>query len=105
MMLGLRLVAGFLVWASAFTLLYGGFSLGCALGWDRSFILVLLVVLWLAHVALCALILWRDLHTGAPTSGPMNGQLLLTVVRGSSLAALVATIWTGLPIIVTPPIC
>lgn len=105
MRLGLRLIAGFLVWSSAFAVLYSVFSLACWLGWDGVTTLIALVALWLGHVLANAVILWRDLRAAPAVTSPIDGRLMTAVLRGSSLAALVATIWTGLPIILTPPIC
>ena len=59
------LCAGLVIWSSAFVSLYGALSLGCRFGWERveigplSLQTVVLVGLWLAHIALIgALLLW-----------------------------------------------
>ena len=61
----LGLVAGFLVWSSAFVVLYGLHALGCAWGWDArtagvgslgsvTLLRLVLVGAWALHLALAA---------------------------------------------------
>lgn len=70
MKLGLRLpslillVAGFVIWSSAFVVLYGALSVGCAFGWDAapfgpvSALRAVLIALWLAHLAALGALWW-----------------------------------------------
>lgn len=61
----LLLIAGMVIWSSAFLILYAGLSIGCELGWDEmplgpvSLLRAVLIGLWLFHLALIAgLLLW-----------------------------------------------
>ncbi|MFL9824204.1 hypothetical protein [Rhodoplanes sp. SY1] len=99
----LLLVAGFVIWSSAFVLLYALQSIGCAAGWERptvagtSLLRALLVLLWTAHVgALVALLIytWRRRPGGAEVA-----RFAHRVAIGTSMVALVATLWTGAPIV------
>jgi hypothetical protein len=59
----LLLVAGLLIWSSAFVWLYGALSVGCAFGWEAialgplSLQRAVLLGLWLAHLAAIAALL------------------------------------------------
>lgn len=104
----LGLVAGFLVWSSAFLVLYGLHALGCAWGWDArpagpaSLLRLVLLAAWALHVALVAALalLARRLARapGEPGGAPLVGRATLAL----SLAALVATVWTGIPVLAYP---
>ncbi|MGJ3263044.1 MAG: hypothetical protein ACFE0R_07400 [Salinarimonas sp.] len=105
------LVAGFLLWSSAFLVLYGLHALGCAWGWEArvvgptSWLRLALVVAWAVHVALLAALLalaWR----GRPARDALERTpaLIAGTTVALTLAALVATLWTGLPV-VTYPLC
>ncbi|KTR03840.1 hypothetical protein NS365_16855 [Aureimonas ureilytica] len=58
------LVAGFVIWSSAFVVLYGALSVGCAFGWDTaslgpvSALRAVLIALWLAHLAALGALWW-----------------------------------------------
>ncbi|WP_201159620.1 hypothetical protein [Rhodoplanes elegans] len=102
----LLLVAGFVIWSSAFVLLYAASSIGCAAGWERttvagtSLLRALLVLLWIAHLgALVALVIytWRR-RPGGPGG---TATFVRRVAVGAGTAALVATLWTGAPIVAT----
>ncbi|MFL9828501.1 hypothetical protein [Rhodoplanes sp. SY1] len=102
----LLLVAGFVIWSSAFVLLYALQSIGCAAGWERttlagaSLLRALLVLLWTAHVgALVALVIytWRR-RPGGPGEAATFAR---RVAIGTSTVALFATVWTGAPILAT----
>jgi hypothetical protein len=104
-MMALRMIAGFLVWASALSLLYGYFSLACAWGFQDSVRIGGLLVLWAAHMAAGGIIVW--LAVRRPTE-PDDGRLRRFMHRlalGSSLAALAAVVWTGLPVVFASPTC
>lgn len=99
----LLISAGFIVWALAFTLLYGGLSVGCAFGWQsetiggNSLLRVVLLTIWAVHlITLIGLLIYC---LRLPRSGEAN-TLAFTrkVAIGTTVAALVATVWTGLPI-------
>ncbi|BDA82984.1 hypothetical protein Sa4125_05260 [Aureimonas sp. SA4125] len=59
----LLLVAGLLIWSSAFIWLYGALSVGCAFGWERvavgpvSLQRAVLLGLWMTHLAVIAALL------------------------------------------------
>ncbi len=58
----LMLVAGLVIWSSAFVSLYALLSIGCAFGWEAqafgpmSALRAALLALWLAHLAALALL-------------------------------------------------
>ena len=92
------MAAGFALWASCFAMLYAGHAFGCAQGWQDSVLLRAgLIVLWLAHLAALALLarhhhrLWRASNR-LPSFLAHIGFVL-------DLAAMVAVIWTGVPIL------
>ncbi|UPG74598.1 hypothetical protein MVG78_21140 (plasmid) [Roseomonas gilardii subsp. gilardii] len=102
---GLLLLAGFAVWGSAFVALYGGVSLGCAWGWDArplgpvSLLRGLLLLILAAHLLVLTLLLrwcWRPLRS-AP--GHSLGHFLGLASLAATAAALLATLWTGLPVL------
>jgi hypothetical protein len=102
--------AGFIVWASAFVLLYSVQAIGCHSGIaipdiaGVSLLSVALALVWLAHLAaLVGLQLryglpWRS---GAGQQGldrflPYLGALV-------TASALVGTVWIGAPVLLLPP--
>lgn len=108
---GLLLLGGFAVWGSAFVALYGGVSLGCAWGWDEeplgpfSLLRGVLLLILAVHLLVLALLLrwcWRSV---APGSGrgvrgePSPSRFLGLASLAATGAALVATLWTGLPVL------
>ncbi|MGP9822811.1 hypothetical protein ACTZWW_22520 [Salinarimonas sp. NSM] len=107
------LVAGFLVWSSAFLVLYGLHALGCAWGWEAravgptSALRLVLVLAWALHVALLAALALAA-RRGLPPKG-LTGEgedrtpaLVAGATLVLTLAALVATLWTGLPVVAYP---
>ena len=61
----LLLIAGMMIWSSAFVMLYAGLSIGCVFGWHVmalgpiSLLRVVLIGVWLLHLALIAgLLFW-----------------------------------------------
>ncbi|MGQ4274683.1 hypothetical protein [Terrihabitans sp. B22-R8] len=97
-------ISGFVVWSAAFSAIYGAFSLGCWLGWDRlpfgptSIQKITTATVWLAFIVLGSLVVWlarRRARQGLEPVAPFLGVLL----PSTNLAALAATIVTGLPIL------
>jgi len=91
----LIVLAGPTVWAIGFSALYGLQALICAHGWPAR---PLLIALWAAHLLVLAAIAgaaWRQ------PPADLGGRLLRFLARILSLTGLVATIWTGLPIVTT----
>lgn len=108
---GLLLLGGFAVWGSAFVALYGGVSLGCAWGWDEeplgpfSLLRGVLLLILVAHLLVLALLFrscWRAVAPGSGRemrSGPSPWRFLGLASLAATGAALVATLWTGLPVL------
>lgn len=101
----LLLAAGFVVWSSAFVLLYAGLSVGCAFGWDRvvlggtSAVRLGLLLVWAGHIAaLAALVIYTHRRAMRATGGSRPSAFTLRLALALSVAALVATVWTGLAI-------
>lgn len=92
-MILLRLALPFVVWSSAFLLLYVGHALGCRLGWEEATRPVLLLV-WIAHLAALGLMLLRARRA------PARPDLPSRLVPPLDLAALFATLWLGVPVLV-----
>jgi hypothetical protein len=94
------LVAGFLVWSSAFVALYGLHAVGCNLGWQApetyaSPLRLALVAVWLLHAAA---LVWLVLHfrpAAAASSAPFLERAAFTL----SALALAVTLITGAPIL------
>ncbi|NEW89353.1 hypothetical protein DU475_19090 [Rhodopseudomonas sp. WA056] len=104
----LLIPAGFVIWASAFTLLYAALSLGCVAGWQSEVIagmtpvrLVLLVV-WLVHLAALIVLLIYCVHLRHRSADRTFGFLRRAAI-GSTVAALAATVWTGVAIPAVTP--
>lgn len=100
------LIAGLLVWSSAFLSLYGALSVGCAFGWDEVAIgpttlqRAVLVGLWLAHLALVALLLavtHRRMKRGA-RSASLEG-FFAHAAFWASVVALCITVVNYAPIL------
>lgn len=90
------LVAGFALWSLAFVLLYGAHGTICAYAEGAGFRAVL-VAIWIALiVAHAGLIAWfvRRLN-----SAPTELRFIQLVSLILAIAALGATVWTGLPVI------
>ena len=99
-------VAGFGIWSVCFVLLYGVQAVGCEWGWHEAplgfatlqhlilgAILVTHVVV-LAVLSAIAVRWWRsDRENGA-------GRFVRASAVTLTLAALIATIWTGIPAVV-----
>ncbi|RAI43110.1 hypothetical protein [Rhodoplanes roseus] len=97
----LLLVAGFVVWSSAFVWLYGGLSVGCAFGWDRitlagtSALRLGLLLIWLVHVAALG---WLLAYSRAVRQAGRSPPFVTTAATALTVVALIATVWTGLAI-------
>ncbi|WP_431470826.1 hypothetical protein [Sphingosinithalassobacter sp. LHW66-3] len=93
----LRAVSGLIVWAVAFSALYGLQGLVCAAGWQATRLgplslgRAMLVLLWLGFLALLAWMSWRFAHGSRDFLG------LLAI--GLALVGLVATAYTGAPVL------
>jgi len=101
MALVMRVLAGLLLWAAGFTVLYALHGLGCAVGWaDVRFgaftlLSVVLIGTWLAFVGLAlvwTLWLWRHQNVLPP-------GLLTTVGLTSALSGLGGLVFTGAPVL------
>lgn len=98
----IRMIAGLLVWAAAFCLLYGLHGIGCARGWDAisagpaSLHRTVLTGAWLACLIAGGLLL---IHLRRARHAP--GLLDRTAVH-VALTGLAATAVTGLPILTLP---
>ncbi|QQP87770.1 hypothetical protein IGS68_16945 [Skermanella sp. TT6] len=105
----LLLVAGFLLWSSAFVVLYGLQGLGCRLGWDEAALLGpvslnrgVLLAAWAVHVVLVgALAAVQARRHSAGRGAPFVDRAGLAL----TFSALVATIWTGIPILISGSTC
>lgn len=104
-----RAIAGFVVWAAAFVVLYAGHALGClhAPADMPSFaVSAVLWVLWAAHLAAGAALAW---HGGTrlrrlTRDGDPHGQarFMWRVTFLADVSALGAVFVTGLPLLVFP---
>ncbi|MFC0240772.1 hypothetical protein [Rhodopseudomonas telluris] len=97
----LLIAAGFIIWALAFTLLYGGLSVGCAFGWQSKMIAggnllrVVLLAIWSVHLAALIGLL---IYCVRLPRGDATPAFTRKVAIGSTAAALVATVWIGVAI-------
>lgn len=104
----LGLVAGYLVWSSAFLVLYGMHALGCAWDWEAvsagptSLLRLTLVVAWVAHVALAGGLTLFSWRIGRGVEGNEGAGLVARTTLILSASALVATLWTGIPVVAYP---
>lgn len=98
------LVAGFTLWAAGFSALYALHAVGCRAGWDETMLGGLsahrigLLVTYLAHAGLGAA-LWFPLtriatHWDGPSAGTLRRAAILVTI-----AAVIATLWTGAPVL------
>jgi hypothetical protein len=104
------MIAGLLVWSLAFLALYVVQAIGCPLGWHRiepaglNLHRLLLLAVWGAHLlALAWLIAWsarRWRHRSREPQPAAGFVLVLTLAI--AWVGLLATVWTGLPIVLLP---
>ena len=97
------LVAGLLVWSSAFIALYGLHAVGCNAGWHdagsyASPLRVVLITVWAVHLGALAWLVARY-RRAAPVDDRTEGLLQLAAWT-LGLVALAATVWTGAPVAV-----
>lgn len=92
----LWLVAGFIVWSSAFVALYAVNAIGCAFGWAEWAQRVTLLGLLLLHAAI---LVWMLVHLRHKLSDVGTGQARLFFQMGLALTlvALVSTIAVFVP--------
>lgn len=102
----IALIGGFLLWVSAFLGLYALFSLGCVQGWTTPRVAGLplwhgvLLAVWGVHLALHAgLIAWLHRRSGHSVGRAGTRRFLHLGALGVAVAALGATLWTGLPMV------
>lgn len=95
------LVAGFIIWSSALISLYALVSLGCRYGWGDSLSRLVPIVVWLVHiVGHTALIAWTwRRFSGEAAQDAKAAGFLKTAALLLAGAGLVATTWTGLPVL------
>jgi hypothetical protein len=104
----LLMVAGFVIWASAFSLLYAALSAGCAFGWngvrvaDFDLNRLILMAIWIGHLMLLVGLQIYCFCLPEPANDGM-GSFTRRIAIGSTAGALVATIWTGLAIPAVTP--
>lgn len=104
-------IAGFIIWASAFAALYGMQGLGCALGLQRVVLLgsnlltILLVLLWIGHLALTGVLLWFCIVRWRPRRAARNEvtTFLAVVTCLTTASAVAATFYIGVPVLLLPP--
>lgn len=102
----LQLALGLIIWSMWFVLVYAALSLGCAFAvpenalspfnWLNGLLLVITLVTTLC-LAFFAVRYWR---VPAPTG---NARFIARVAAAVYLAAAIATLAVGLPILVLPP--
>ncbi len=99
--------AGFISWSIAFVALYGLVSVGCLLDWQDvrwgplSLLRALLAGLWIGAIAAAALIVmasWRRMQAAGSETAKASPFLRKLEIAANG-AALVSTIWIGLPIL------
>lgn len=104
----LLIPAGFVIWASAFTLLYAALSLSCAFGWQNDAIggvtplRPTLLAIWLVHLAALAGLLIYCVRLRSDASA-RTSRFLRQAAIGSAAAAIAATVWTGVVILAATP--
>jgi len=97
----LGLVAGLLVWSSAFVVLYGLHAVGCNAGWHAagqfaSPLRLVLIAVWALHLGVLA---WLVAHyRRAAPGGDRTASFLQLAAWTLGLVALAATLWTGAPV-------
>jgi hypothetical protein len=98
----LLIAAGFVLWASAFSMLYAAQAVGCAVGanvWTHRGAMLLI---WAVHLLLLvALLVYCRRLPNSSNDG--IDDFVRTVAIGSTAAALAATVLTGLVVPVVTP--
>lgn len=94
----LLIVAGFIIWAIAFLVVYGANAVGCAFDWDEGRQRLVVTTLSGLHLALLAgLCLWTLRHRSRWRSATRPAALLACLGVALTTVALVATLFTLLP--------
>ena len=95
-------IAGFAIWGVSCNVLYGTVSLGCELGWQRvdigpaSLQRVLLIALWMLHLALHVwLIAWLRKSFAEGSEPPRTERFVQNVAVAGAWFGLAATTVTG----------
>lgn len=101
----LVLIAGFVIWALAFSLLYGVLSIGCEYGWQHmqlgpvtlntAVLAAILVVHLAAHTAL---LVWTGRRARMSSDWAQPARFLAWACFGTAATGMIATSWTGAPI-------
>jgi hypothetical protein len=96
--------SGFVVWSAAFSAIYAVFSLGCWLGWDSSPLgptslqKIATGAVWLAFIGLGVAVVWLSRWRARQSLQPV-AQFLGVLLPTANLAAVAATVITGLPLL------
>ena len=100
----LWIMSGLIVWASSFVVLYTGLSLGCIYAWPGGRITLILLLMWLLHLAVLA---WMSVRAVATCRRHRAARDQRAFAWRASAAvnvfALAGTVWTGLPILAVTP--
>ncbi|MCM5679693.1 hypothetical protein M8A51_09115 [Schlegelella sp. S2-27] len=108
----LQLALGFIVWSVWFIAAYGGLSLGCSVAppapqaGAHTWINGLLAVLTLATAAglsWCAWACWRARDAQTPPQSQAASRFMAPTTAALHVAAAIATLFVGLPLVVMPP--
>ncbi|MDX3893252.1 hypothetical protein [Pusillimonas sp.] len=104
-----RAIAGFILWAAAFVVLYVGHALGCLYvpsSIQPATVTAALVVLWAVHLAAAAVLAWRSggrlrllRHDGERRVQARFMWRATFLIDASALGAIVVT---GLPLLAFP---
>lgn len=101
----LLLIAGFVIWSSAFVALYAALSVGCSFGWDStpfgpvSALRALLIALWLAHLAALGALWWLCRRQVARAGDKEPDAFLSIAAVNAGIAGLVVTVINYAPIL------
>jgi type VI protein secretion system component VasK len=102
----LLLIAGMVIWGSAFLMLYAALSVGCAFGWHVamlgpiSLLRALLIGLWVLHLALIGgLLLWTYRRRQAAEDGAPVETFFAGGVLHATIVAAVVTVINYAPIL------
>jgi hypothetical protein len=104
----LRAVAGWLVWALCFAVLYSLQGLGCHTDWTLpavgpfSGLSLLLATVWLLHAGTIAGLEWRAARA-AGRSDDDRDRFLLKLTRIANWTSFAAVLWIGAPILFLSP--
>ena len=108
----LQLALGFSVWSVWFVCAYGGLSIGCSLrppapdegsGTWINLALALWTMAVAAGLTALAAACWRARAPAAADAPPVPQRFIAPVAAVLHLAAAVATLFVGLPLVALPP--